>query len=114
MIQATLKMDFTPQAIDEALQILRSIIERIRAEAGCISCSVYQDTENEHQVVFEEKWRSDENLQRHLRSEGYQKVLLVMEMAGRPPDIRFDTITDSSGVEIIEEARAKKKNEALL
>ena len=109
MIQATLKMDFTPQAIDEALQILRSIIERIRAEAGCISCSVYQDTENEHQVVFEEKWRSDENLQRHLRSEGYHRVLLVMEMAITPPEIRFDNITESSGVEIIEEARAKKR-----
>ena len=59
--------------------------------------------------MFEEKWRSDEDLQRHIRSECYQKVLLVMEMAVRPPEIRFDTITDTSGVEIIEKARIRKR-----
>jgi quinol monooxygenase YgiN len=108
MIQATLRMDFTPQKINEALLILRSIVERTRAEAGCISCSVYQDADNEKLVVFETKWRNDEYLQRHLRSEGYQKVLLVMEMAITPPEVRFDTIMGSSGVEMIEEARSKK------
>lgn len=41
MIQATLKMDFDPRKLDETLRILHSIVERTRAEAGCISCSVY-------------------------------------------------------------------------
>lgn len=108
MIQAMLKMDIEPQKMDEALQILHSIIERIRAETGCLSCSVYQDTENEHLIVFEEKWRNNDDLQRHLRSEGYQRVLLVMEMAKSFPEIRFNTITDSGGVEIIEAALSKK------
>jgi hypothetical protein len=48
----------------------------------------------------------DETLQRHLRSDDFQKVLLVVEMAVAPPEIRFDTITDSRGGEIIEEARS--------
>jgi quinol monooxygenase YgiN len=109
MIQATLKMEFAPQAIDEAVNILRSIIERIRAETGCMSCSVFQDTDNKHLVVFEEKWRSDEDLQRHLRSEYYKNVLIVMEMAIGPPEIRFDTITETSGVEIIEKALTRKR-----
>jgi quinol monooxygenase YgiN len=112
MIQATLRMDFAPSKIDEARKILGSIVERTRVIAGCISCSVFQDVDNKHLIVFEEKWRSDEDLQRHLRSEEYQKVLLVMEMAIIPPDIRFDTITGSSGVETIEEARSPKGSEA--
>lgn len=109
MIQATHRMDFAPPKLDEALQILHSIVERTRAEQGCLGCAVYQDTENVCLLVFEEKWRSDEDLQRHLRSEVYQRVLLVMEMALIPPEIRFDTITDSGGVEVIEGARAKPK-----
>jgi quinol monooxygenase YgiN len=108
MIQATLKMEFASQTIDEAVNILRSIIERIRTETGCISCSVFQDTDNKHMVVFEEKWKSDEDLQRHLRSEYYKKVLIVMEMAIETPEIRFDTIMGTSGVEIIEKARTRK------
>lgn len=110
MIQATIIMTFSPEKIDETLNILRSIVERTRAETGCISCSVYLDTEDRNTVIFEEKWRSNEDLQRYLRSEEYQKVLLVIEMATVKPEIRFDTITDSSGVETIEKARTKNRN----
>jgi quinol monooxygenase YgiN len=112
MIQATVRMDFAPSKIDEATQILGSIVERTRVNPGCFSCSVFRDVDNKHMIVFEEKWKSDEDLQRHLRSEDYQKVLLVMEMAIIPPEIRFDIITSSSGVETIEEARSPKGNEA--
>jgi len=110
MIHASLRMDFAPDKVDEALHILRSIVEPTRAEAGCLSCSVYQDMEMENQIVFAEKWRSEEDLQRHLRSEEYQKVLLVMEMALTRPEIIFDTITSTSGVETIEKARTIKEN----
>jgi len=40
MIQATLRMDFAPQKMDEALKILRSIIERIRAETAGIGAGL--------------------------------------------------------------------------
>lgn len=109
MKQAMIKMEFSPDKVDEALQILRSIVERTRAEPGCVSCSVYQDSERENQIIFAQEWKSEENLQRHLRSEEYRKVLLVMEMALEPPEIRFDTITGSGGVEVIEGARTGKK-----
>lgn len=107
MIQATIKMSFSPKKMDETLNILRSIVERTRAESGCISCSVYLDTEDKNTVIFEEKWRGNEDMQRYLRSAEYHKVLLVMEMANEKPEVRFDTITDSSGVETIEKARTK-------
>jgi hypothetical protein len=32
-------------------------------------------------------------------------VLLVVEMATKPPEIHFDTIAHSSGIETIEKAR---------
>ena len=108
MIQATLRMNFAPQKFDEAIQILHSIIERTKAEIGCISCSVFHDRGSEGLIIYEEKWRNSDDLQRHLRSDEYKNVLLVMEMATTKPEIRFDTITDSSGVETIEKARTKK------
>ena len=59
-------------------------------------------------IIFEKKWRNEEDMKRYLRSDDYQKVLLVIEMALTKPEIRFDTVTDSSGVEMIEKARSKK------
>ena len=106
MIQAMLKMDFAPAKVSEAVDILRSIVERIRATRGCISCSVYQEAGNHCLVVFEEKWRCDKDLQRLLRSEDYRKVLMVMEMADARPEIRFETVSGLGGVEIIEDARS--------
>jgi quinol monooxygenase YgiN len=55
--------------------------------------------------MLEELWTSGEDVQRHLRSEKYRKILLVVEMAEESPEIRFDTIAESSGVETIEKAR---------
>jgi quinol monooxygenase YgiN len=109
MIQAMIEMEFAPDRVDEALLILRSIVERTRADAGCLGCSVYQDTEMKNRIIFAQEWRSEEDLQHHLRSKEYQKVLLVVEMASRPPEIRFDTITSSSGVETIEKAWDQKE-----
>jgi quinol monooxygenase YgiN len=56
--------------------------------------------------MFEEIWKSEEDLECHLRSDDYRKVLLVLEMAVKQPEIRFDTISSSTGIETIEKARS--------
>jgi hypothetical protein len=55
--------------------------------------------------MFEELWRNEEELEQHLRSEEYRKVLLLMEMALQPPEVRFNRVSSWSGIEIIEKAR---------
>jgi quinol monooxygenase YgiN len=90
---------------NEALEILLSMSEQIQFEPGCISCRIYRDVHEERALMFEEIWASEKYLQRHLRSDQYRKILLVVEMAEEPPEIRFETITHSSGVETIEKAR---------
>ena len=89
----------------EALEVLGSIIEQIQVEPGCISCRLYRGVQEERALLLEEMWTSEKDLERHLRSDKYQKVLLVVEMAGEPPEIRIDTIAQSSGVEAIRKAR---------
>ena len=99
------RMDLLPDRHTEAMMILHSLAGRIRTKAGCISCFVYQDTEKKHVIMFEELWRDEDKMQHHLRSRDYQEVLLVMEMAQSPPEIRFNTIARSTGVETIKMAR---------
>ncbi|MCX5852869.1 MAG: antibiotic biosynthesis monooxygenase [Deltaproteobacteria bacterium] len=108
MIHATVKIELSPDKHDEALQILRPIVDRIRNSNSCISCSIYQDIEEAHLIVLEQFWESEEGMTRHLRSQDYQKILIVMEMAMKPPEIQFNTITGSTGVETIEKARMSK------
>ena len=106
MFHATIRMDISPEKEKEALEILLSIAERTRVESGCISCRIYRDVQEEHGIMMEEFWKNQEELEHHLRSSDYRSVLLVVEMAEGPPEIRFSAIAHSSGVETIEKARS--------
>ena len=105
MIYATARMTIPFKKLDEALEILGSIMQRTRFESGCVSCNVYRDVDSENEVMIQEIWKNEKDLARHLRSDEYQKVLLVAEMASATPEIRFYTIQHSAGVETIEKAR---------
>lgn len=109
MVRSSIRMVIPLEKRNEALDILVSITEQTQFESGCISCRVYRGVEDVRAIMLEELWMSDEDLQRHLRSEKYRKVLLVVEMASEPPEIRFDAIARSTGVETIEEARIQKR-----
>ncbi len=105
MIQATVTMAMPPQKSGEALRIFKSFTERCRDEPGCISCHIYEDLQEKNVFMLKEVWRSEEDLERHLRSDEYRNLLLIMELAHERPDIRFDTISGSTGIETIEKAR---------
>ncbi len=106
MVHSSIRMVIPPNKWVESQRILMSVMERTRVESGCISCNLYQCIEDEHVMMMEELWQSNEDLERHLRSDDYLKVLLVVEMAIVKPEIRFNSISCSTGVEIIEKARS--------
>ena len=107
MIHATIRMKLPGQKVKEALEILRSMAERTKVEPGCISCRIYRDDQDEHTILVEEFWKSQEELERHLRSAEYRNVLLVVEMAHEKPEISFCEFSGSTGVETIEKARTQ-------
>jgi len=106
MILATVRLILPSQKRDEALKILRSAAEQCKVWPGCISCRVYGDLQEDNALMLEELWRSEEELEGHLRSDEYRNVLLVMEMAVREPEIRFDTISGSTGLETVQRVRS--------
>ena len=107
MIHATIRMKIPVQEIREAMDILRSVAERTRIQPGCISCRIYHDEQEENVIMFDELWRTQEDLDRHLRTAEYRNVLLVVEMASEKPEIKFSEFSASSGVETIEKARSQ-------
>jgi quinol monooxygenase YgiN len=105
MIHSTVRIMTDPAKWEEAFAILRSMAERTRVESGCISCRVYRDAQEERSLMIEEIWKNEEDLNRHIRSDDYRNVLLVVEMAVETPEIRFETVSGVTGMETIEKAR---------
>ncbi len=106
MIRATIRMLIPLEKHKEALEILGSMVEEIQFETGCITCRLYRGVRDNHAIMIEELWESEEDVRRHLRSKKYGKILMVIEMASEFPEIRFDIISGSSGVETIKQARS--------
>jgi quinol monooxygenase YgiN len=109
MVHSTIRMMIPSEKRGEAVRILRSIVEQDRVQTGCLSSRLYEDAEEDCTLMFEEMWRSEEDLERHLQSEEYPKVLLVAEMALQCPEIRFNVISGTSGIETIEKARGLRR-----
>jgi quinol monooxygenase YgiN len=108
MVLATIRMIIPPKKRDEALKILRSMAEQCKIHSGCLACYIYEDVQEENVLMFEEIWGNEEDLTQHIRSREYQNVLLVMEMAPKRPEVRFNTVSISTGMETIEKARSRK------
>jgi quinol monooxygenase YgiN len=107
MVLATIRMTFSAKSFGEAWTILRSIAEQSKVQPGCLSCRIYRNGQEDNALMFQQLWSDEENLERHLRSDEYRQVLLVLEMAMKQPEIRFDTILSSTGIETIERARKR-------
>lgn len=109
MILATIRMAIQPQKRVEALKIIRLIAERCSDDHGCLGFHLYEDLQEKNVIMLEEVWRTQEDLDLHLRSDEYRNLLMVLEMALKQPEIRFDTISSSTGIETIEKARSNAR-----
>jgi len=105
MVRSTIRMLIPLYKQSEALEILESVRVQTQFEPGCIGSRLYHGTDEKRAIMIEELWMNEKDLTCHLRSDRYRRVLLVVEMAEEPPDIRFETITHWSGIETIENAR---------
>ena len=109
MVLASIRMIIPLKERDGALKILISTAEQCKIHPGCLGCHIYDDVQENNVLMFEEMWRNEEDLAQHLRSKEYQDVLLVMEMALKHPEVRFNTVSISTGIETIEKARSSKE-----
>jgi len=106
MIEAIIKMTVPAEKRKEVLQTIKAILGPIRRERGCISCNCYVDVEDERFLFFEEEWKTREDLENHLRSDHFGVLNGAMRLLRSEPEIRFNTISSTAGLETIKAALA--------
>jgi len=105
MIVGTLRILPKPDRRAEILKVFRSIQGPVLAQPGCAACHIYEEHAPDDAVVLVEQWTSDESLDVHLRSDAYRRILAAIELSGGQPEIRFDHVTASEGLELVERTR---------
>ncbi len=107
MVRSTIRMLIPLDKQSEAIDILGYVSAQVQYEPSCISSRLYRGVDEVRAILVEELWTSHEGLLSHLQSDEYHRVLLAVEMAEERPDIRFDEISHTSGLETIENALNK-------
>jgi quinol monooxygenase YgiN len=99
MIAWGLRMQTAAGKRAEVQRILRGLLEPTRVRGGCLACHLYEDVEDPDVLALVQEWASADDLERYLRSEDRRKLVAVMELASRRPEIWVDTIVMREGLE---------------
>ena len=105
MIVGTLRILPPPGRRAAVVEILQSVQGPVQAQPGCAACRIYEEQGSEPAVVLVQMWESQATLETHLRSEAYRRVLGAIELSGAPPEVRFDHVSETEGMELIERSR---------
>lgn len=104
-IQAVLRIPASGESHAEIVQVLRSLVEPTRVQRGCVSCRLYLELNDPYPLTWFEEWETHRDFVRHLKSTPYKKILAALDMADAEPEVRFDTIVATTGLETVEAAR---------
>jgi quinol monooxygenase YgiN len=105
MVVGTLRILPLSNRRGEVLEVLRGIQGPALAQPGCASCHIYEEQEPERAIVLVERWESEAALEAHIRSEDYRRILDALELSGSAPEVCFDHVAASEGMELIERTR---------
>ena len=109
MIIVTLRIKVPRERHRDFMDSARLIVEPTKIQTGCISCRLYQDSDEPDVVFLVEEWKSRKELDRHLNSDQYRIVLSLMEASDQFSEIKLSTISKTEGLEAIEAVRSGKE-----
>jgi len=78
---------------DALIGVGQAVAAASRAETGCISYRLYEDTELENEFVFVEEWENGDALQAHFATAHVRDFLRAIPITIiAPPEVKFHTI----------------------
>jgi quinol monooxygenase YgiN len=109
LIEAAIKMKVITEKRAELLQTLRSMTEKIRKEKGCKSCYFYQDVENENIFSVIEEWKTQEELDSHMKSDMFGALIGAKSLLVEPPEINIKAFSYKAGMEAVNKVREESR-----
>ena len=102
MIITTLRMIVPPERRNDLLETLRGMLEPARVERGCLSYRLYEDVEDRNIFFLLEEWKTQNDLERHISTDNFHRLMALMDLLSEQPELRFNTISHTEGMDLIE------------
>ena len=106
-IIVTLRMTVRPEKRRDLLETMRGMLEPARVERGCMSYRFYEDIEDRNAFVLVEEWKTQKDLESHLRTDNQRRMLALMDLLSAEPALQFNTVSHTAGMDLIENVLKK-------
>jgi quinol monooxygenase YgiN len=90
VIVGTLRIQPAAHRHAQVLEIFQAIQRPVLVQPGCLAGHIYEEPGA---------------LEAHVRSETYRQILGAIELSGGPPEVCFDYVSATEGMDLIERAR---------
>jgi len=107
-ILVTLRMIVRPERRRDLLETLRGMLEPVRVERGCLSYRLYEDVEDRNTFVLVEEWKTQKDIESHILTDNQRRLLALMDLLSEQPELRFNTVSHTAGMEFIEDVLKKE------
>jgi len=112
MVRLTVVLNVPARSAPRIQDAFRTLMRSTRLEPGCMDCQVWtgtneDDGQSRTQVHYEERWASERDVERRVRSPAFTKVLEVLEAATEPPHVEFDFVSRQQGLDYVEAVRGQ-------
>jgi len=103
MILAILRMNVRPEKRSDFLETMLGMLEPVRVEKGCLSYRFYEDAEDLNTFALVEEWKTQNDLERHICTDNQHRLMVLMDLLSEKPELRFNTVSHTVGMELIED-----------
>ena len=101
MIQASFRLVAPEDKRAEMLEVLQLLRGPTAVSRGCRVCRILQDADDDRVLTYLTQWDTQEELEGHLRSERFRRLLPYIEMSLEPPEVDFSSIDQVRGIEFL-------------
>jgi quinol monooxygenase YgiN len=110
MIWMNLKIIPPPEKAAELIRALRLQMGRTQVQPGCLQCRINQDVQEPNVILYQEEWKSWNDIEKHILSERFAWMLELMELSCNTPDLQFSDVHETRGMEYVRKVRKAKSN----
>ena len=105
MIILILSLRVSPTDRKNVISIFDTVAGSTSVKPGCKIVKLFSDVDNDDDLMLIEEWESMAELERHISSDEFRKVMAIMDMAIEPPEISFNTVSSTKGFELVKKIR---------
>ena len=105
MLVVILRIKVASRHRSEIVNLIQPIIGPTEAQPGCLLSRLYCETNDDDSLVLLQEWRSQDDVDKFIRSDHFKRVLAAMDLASQRPEISFNRVSSKAGMELVEKIR---------